>query len=294
MMVEMSAPGQAHAPVIHPATTIGEVRLTVADLERSLAFYEDTFGLGVVDRDGGTASIGTGGKTLVILDELPGARPAPRATGLFHFALLVPDRASLARWLAHAARMRVELQGLSDHFVSEAIYLADPDGHGIEVYADRPRAAWEGQTHRLTTEPLDIPSLLSELADPATEPFTRLPVGTVMGHVHLQVRDVPEAIRFYRDVLGFDLQATYGTQAAFLGAGGYHHDIGANTWNSLRSGPPPAEAAALRYATIVLPDAATLDAVAGRVAAAGAAAGEYDDALLVRDPAGVPLLLRSR
>lgn len=287
-------PREAQQPVIHPTTTVGEVRLTVADLDRSLSFYDETFGLGVIDRDGGTASIGTGGEVLVVLDELPGARPAPRATGLFHFALLVPDRASLARWLAHAARTRVPLQGMSDHFVSEAIYLADPDGHGIEVYADRPRAAWEGQTHRLTTEPLDVPSLLSELADPATEPFTGLPAGTVMGHVHLQVRDVPEAIRFYRDVLGFELQATYGTQAAFLGAGGYHHHVGANTWNSLGSGPPAAGAAALRYATIVVPDEAALDEVAGRAAEAAAAARERDGELVVRDPSGVTLVIRSR
>lgn len=285
---------EAQQPVTHPETTVGAVRLTVADLDRSVAFYDETFGLQVVDGGGDTLTLGTGGAVLVALDELPGARPAPRATGLFHFALLVPDRASLARWLAHAARTRVPLQGLSDHFVSEAIYLADPDGHGIEVYADRPRTAWEGQTHRLTTEPLDVPSLLSELDDPATEPFAGLPDGTVMGHVHLQVRDVPEAIRFYRDVLGFELQATYGDQAAFLGAGGYHHHIGANTWNSLGSGPPPAGAAALRYATIVLPDEAALDDVARRWAEAGAAAGEHADGIVLHDPSGIALLLSSR
>ena len=215
-----------------------------------------------------------------------------RHTGLFHYALRLPERADLARWLAHAARDGVPLVGMSDHFVSEAIYLTDPDGHGIEIYRDRPREVWEGQVWSgMTTEPLDVPSLLGELDDPATEPFDGLPAGTDMGHVHLQVADTAEAIAFYRDVLGFELMAELFGSAAFFGAGGYHHHVGANTWQSRGSGPPPPGSAALRQATIVLPDAGERDRVAARVADAGGEPEEQSDGVLVRDPSGIALLL---
>jgi catechol 2,3-dioxygenase len=276
---------------IAATTTMGPVELTVADLDRSLDFYRSALGLEVLERDDGTARVGAGERALVALVEEPGATPAPRSTGLFHFALLVPERVDLARWLAHAARERVQLQGLSDHFVSEAIYLADPDQHGIEVYADRPRERWEGQVERMTTLPLDVQGLLGELEDPETAPFDGLAAGTTMGHVHLQVGSVPEAVQFYRDVLGLDLMAMYGTQAAFLSAGGYHHHVGANTWNSLGAGPPPPGSAALRHATLVLPDGAERDRVAARVADAGGTPEEHGDDLLVRDPAGNALVL---
>jgi catechol 2,3-dioxygenase len=215
---------------------------------------------------------------------VPGAKPSTRETGLYHFALLVPDRASLARWLAHAARDRVPLTGLSDHDVSEAIYLSDPDLHGIEIYADRPRELWEGHVmERLTTKPLDVESLLGELDDPQAEPFDGQPAGTTMGHVHLRVSDVPETVAFYRDRLGLDLMAQLGPTAAFLSAGGYHHHIGANTWESRGAGPAPAGSAALRHATVVFPDSASRDEAAARVGA--------DDDASVRDPSGNLLLL---
>src|SRR6185312_9800435 len=138
-------------------------------------------------------------------------------SGLYHFALLVPERTDLARWLAHAARDRVPLVGLSDHFVSEALYLSDPDGHGIEIYWDRPREVWEGQVaERMTTLALDVDSLLGELEDPRSEPFDGLPAGTVMGHIHLKVADIPSTREFYRDALGFGLMAQLGAQAAFF------------------------------------------------------------------------------
>ena len=174
----------------------------------------------------------------------------------------MPERPALAAWLAHAGRERIPLQGLSDHFVSEAIYLGDPDGHGIEIYADRPRESWEGQVERLTTLPLDVDDLLGELDDPETAPFDGLPAGTTVGHVHLRVADVPQSIAFYRDTLGFDLMATYGDQAAFLAAGGYHHHVGANTWQSLGAPPAPEGTARLLQATVILPEAAR-DELAG-------------------------------
>ena len=198
---------------------------------------------------------------------MPGAQPAPGRTGLFHFALLLPDRRSLASWVAHAVRTRVRLAGASDHFVSEAIYLSDPDRHGIEIYADRPRELWDGQVaERMGTDPLDLDGLLGELGDPQTAPFDGQPVGTTMGHVHLQVSQIPPAVEFYRDLLGFGLMAEYGGQAAFLSAGGYHHHVGANTWRSGGAGPPEPGAAALRRFEIVLPDAAERDRLVERLA----------------------------
>jgi catechol 2,3-dioxygenase len=229
--------------------------LTVSDLGRALSYYRDSIGLDLLERDDGRASLGAGGRELVGLVEEPGAPPAHGHTGLYHLALLVPERRDLARWLAHGARERVPLVGLSDHFVSEAIYLADPDGHGIEIYCDRPRENWEGQVGvRMTTLPLDVPSLLGELDDPEIEPFDGLPAGTAMGHVHLKVADVVQTVAFYRDGLGLGVMAQLGAHAVFLAAGGYHHHVGANTWESAGASPPPPGSAALRHATLVLPD----------------------------------------
>jgi catechol 2,3-dioxygenase len=277
---------------IAPETRPGPVHLTVSDLPRSLDYYREAVGLGVLEQDAGRARLGTDGRELLVLVEEPGARSARGYTGLYHFALLVPERKQLASWLAHAARDGVPLVGLSDHDVSEALYLADPDGHGIEIYWDRPRETWEGHVgERLTTMPLDVEDLMDELEDPASAPFDGLPDGTVMGHVHLKVADIPSSVAFYRDVLGFDLTAQLGTQAAFLSAGGYHHHIGANTWESASAPPPPAGTAALRHATIFLPDDGERDEVAARVEAAGHRLDERADVLLVRDPSGNALIL---
>lgn len=267
---------------ISPATTLGAVHLTVADLARSVDYYRSAIGLDVLSGGDGSASLGAGRELLRLVEE-PGARPATGYTGLFHVALLLPERVDLARWLAHAARDRVQLTGLSDHYVSEAIYLSDPDGHGIEIYRDRPRDVWEGQVGgRLTTEPLDVQDLLSELEDPASEPFEGLPAGTVMGHVHLKVSSIPQTLAFWRDRVGFALMAEYGQQAAFLAAGGYHHHLGANTWESAGAGKAPAGTAALRHGTIVVPDSAERDRVLARV-------GEHRDTEAgpaIEDPSG--------
>jgi catechol 2,3-dioxygenase len=285
---ELEASAPRTAAEISPATTLGAVHLTVSDLAASLAYYRETVGLDVLETDGAVARVGAGGRQLLVLVEEPGARPAYGHTGLYHFALLLPQRTDLARWLAHAARTRAALTGLSDHFVSEAIYLSDPDGHGIEIYWDRPRERWQGLVaERLTTVPLDVASLLGELQDPESEPFEGLPAGTVMGHVHLKVREIAETIAFFRDALGFGLMAQLGAQAAFLAAGGYHHHFGANTWESAGATPPSPGAAALRHATILLPDAAERDRVLDRVAQHG---HTVDDST-VRDPSGNALVL---
>jgi len=274
----VSEPVRADLP---PTTRMGAVHLTVADLDRSIAYYETQIGLQVHAREDGRARLGTGGEDLLVLTEEPGAKPADGHSGLFHFALLVPERIDLARWLAHAARDRVALTGLSDHFVSEALYLRDPDHHGIEIYADRPRELWEGQVGlRLTTEPLDTNDLLATLEDPGSESFDGLAAGTVMGHVHLCVADVGRTVDYYRDVVGFGLMAQLGDQAAFLSAGGYHHHLGGNTWHSAGRPYAPEGYARLTQMTIVLPDEASLDALAARV-------GGRE----VRDPSGIPIAL---
>ena len=236
---------------IAPATTVGAVHLTVADLARSLTYYIESIGLNVLGVGGGEAGLGTAdGVELLHLVEEAGARPADGYTGLFHFALLVPQRRDLAGWMQHAIADRVQLTGASDYFVSEALYLRDPDHHGIEIYADRPRRLWDGQTDRIGTWPLDVDNLLAT----NTEPAPVLPTGTRMGHVHLRVSDVEESVRFYRDVVGFDLMAQLGDQAAFLSAGGYHHHLGANTWESRGAAPAPPGTARLTHFTIVVPD----------------------------------------
>jgi catechol 2,3-dioxygenase len=265
---------------------MGAVHLTVSDLGRSLDYYRRTIGLEVLERGDSRASLGTDqAEELLVLVEEPGAPSPGRSTGLFHFALLLPERADLARWLTHAAEGGVQLTGLSDHFVSEAIYLRDPDAHGIELYWDRPREVWEGQVgQRLTTMPLDVENLLGASDG---SPFERLPGGTTMGHVHLKAAGIPETISFYRDLVGFDLTASLGNQAAFLAAGGYHHHIGANTWESAGAPPPPQGSAALRHATILLPTAADRDDVLRRIGEAE----ETAEGPAVRDPSGNRLVL---
>jgi catechol 2,3-dioxygenase len=262
---------------IAPDAHMGLVELSVSDLDRSLAYWQDAIGLRVLSRENGTAELGAD-TPLVRFVEEPGARPAHGFTGLFHVALLVPDRPSLAGFLAHAAREQIPLTGLSDHVVSEAIYLRDPDHHGIEIYADRPREQWEGQVaQRMTTIPLDTDSLLAEADDAG---FDGLPDGTTVGHVHLCVRDVDETIAFYRDKLGMGLTAQLGDQAAFLSAGGYHHHVGGNTWETRGASPAPEGTARLLRFTVVLPDDEEVERVAERIGGTEA-----------RDPSGNPLVL---
>jgi catechol 2,3-dioxygenase len=289
---ELEAAGAPVHGEIPPATRPGAVHLTVSNLDRSVGYYESVVGLTLRERGADRALLGADGEDLLVLVEQPGAAPARGYSGLYHFALLLPTRVELARWLAHATRDRVALVGLSDHYVSEAIYLSDPDDHGIEIYWDRPRASWEGQVaQRMTTLPLDTQSLLGELEDPAHEPFERLPSGTVMGHVHLCVADIPRTIAFYRDVLGFGLMASLGAHAAFLSAGGYHHHIGANTWESAGAGQAPTGTASLRQVTILLPSEADRDRLVEHVAGSGQTPTAVESGVLIQDPSGNPIVL---
>jgi catechol 2,3-dioxygenase len=274
------------------STTLGAVHLTITDLPRSLEFYQQAVGLSVLDQDTVEASLGVNGRELLVLVQERDAWTAAGHSGLYHFALLLPEREQLAAWLAHAARDRVALVGLSDHFVSEAIYLSDPNGHGIEIYWDRPRELWEQQVaSRMTTLPLDVDSLLSELRGTDPQSYLGLPQGTIMGHVHLKVSSTVETISFYRDVLGFGLMAQLGSQAAFLSAGGYHHHIGANTWESEGAWASPKGTVRLRHATIVLPDEAARVLVLDRVLRSGQEPRNAPIGPMVEDPSGNLLLL---
>jgi catechol 2,3-dioxygenase len=272
---------------ISPDARMGLVELSVSDIDRSVEYWQRAIGLRVLSREDGAVELGSDEPLLRFVEE-PGARPADGFTGLYHVALLVPERPALARFLTHVARERIPLEGLSDHAVSEAIYLRDPDRHGIEVYADRPRETWEGHVGELmTTLPLDVDDLLAQ----ADGGFDGLPDGTRMGHVHFRVRDIDETVGFWGDLAGMGLMAQLGPMAAFLSAGGYHHHVGANTWESRGAPPAPAGHATLRHATLILPDESERDRVAAAVAETGQEPEQRDDGVLVRDPSGNPVLL---
>jgi catechol 2,3-dioxygenase len=262
--------------VIHPpgyrlpaATHLGRVRLQVSDLDRSIRFYESVLGLRVMQRDGATAALAdeAGARVLVELHTKPGVTPAPpRATqGLFHFAILVPDRAALGRFLAHLATFRARV-GMADHLVSEAIYLSDPDGLGIEVYADRPRDSWRmnGQELAMTTDPLDAEDVI---AAGRGSSWTGMPAGTVIGHVHLHVGDLDAGAAFYHQALGFDKVVWSYPGALFLSAGGYHHHLGTNTWARGPNASP--DQARLLSWDIVVPAGADVRMAAASLTAAG-------------------------
>jgi len=265
-------------------TTVGPVTLTVADLPRAVAFYTERLGFRVHADDRGTARLGAGGGDLLVLVEDNAARPAHGTAGLFHFAVLLPSRAVLARSLARLAETRTRLQGAADHRVSEALYLADPEGNGIELYRDRPRGewTWEGGHVQMTTDPLDVETLLAEGEAQATS-WSGLPKGTVIGHVHLRVGRIAPAERFYCDLLGLDLTARYGPMASFVSYAGYHHHVAFNTWGGVGAPPAPDGTAGLAEFVLTLPSAEDVDRILMRAADATVPVGA--DALL-RDPSG--------
>ncbi len=273
----------------------GRVRLQVSDLSRSLAYYTDTIGLRLLDHQGADAVLAAHGDDtpLVELHERRGATPVPRRgrVGLYHFAILLPDRPALGRFFAHLGAIDARA-GSADHLVSEALYLQDPDNLGIEVYADRPRETWRriGRQLMMATDPLDAPGLLEEAAG---EEWAGMPAGTSMGHVHLHVGDIAQASAFYSSALGFDRMVWEYPGALFLGAGGYHHHLGTNTWAGAGAAAPSADEAQLLEWSIDLPARADVDAAAESLARGGFAA-ERDDvagALVTRDPWGTRVRL---
>lgn len=292
----MSAPSSQPNPLtptstpvmpIDPATQMGLVSVTVADLERSLAYYQEALGFALLDRDATHATLGAGEAPLLLLSAEPGARPWPHErrsyTGLYHFAILLPTRADLGRWLRHWLESGFPPPGQSDHLVSEALYLRDPDGHGIEIYRDRPRSEWHwnGDQVQMAIDPIDMRSLLAEGRE---APWTGMPAGTRLGHMHLQVGDIPQAEAFYHGVLGFDVTQGSLPSALFISAGGYHHHIGMNTWHSQGAGPAPAGTAGLQFYTIEFPSVAARDAVLTRVRAANGTISETGRVVAIQDP----------
>jgi len=277
-----------------PQTTVGTVALTISNLERSLTYYQNNLGLTLHRRENGTAWLGAGQNTFLILTEQPGARHPGRTTGLYHFAILTPSRLALAKSLRQLAETKTPVSGFSDHGVSEAIYLYDPDGNGIEIYRDRPRGEWPFENGKLqmVNAPLDLEGILSELQD-KDELWTGLHPDTVLGHMHIHVAHIPESVQFYRDVVGFDLMQYFGNSAGFLSAGGYHHHLGINTWNGVGAPPPPPGSVGLRWYTIVLPIQEELDRVADRLKTSGTPIEEREEGLFFLDPSqnGVVLTL---
>jgi catechol 2,3-dioxygenase len=278
------------APVLPADTTLGAVQLRVADLARALDFYARGLGLAVWERDARTAVLGVGERPLLRLVAHEGLRPAdPHAAGLYHTAFLFPDRAALATVVRHLLAQGQRFTGASDHLVSEAFYLDDPDGNGVELYRDRPRAEWprDGDGIAMATLPLDAEALLAE----AAERYVGAPAGTVVGHVHLQVGDVAAAQHFYCDVLGFAVMARFGSAALFVAAGGYHHHLGLNVWRSRGAGPGPRTHAGLDHLEVLLPDAAAVAAVVARAEAAGVAVHRSDAGVHLVDPWGIEVVL---
>lgn len=272
-----------------PGLTLREVHLVVSDVDRSVAWYGQALGLRVHSQEPGSAVLGDGDEPLLVLHEDPEAKPAGRHAGLFHFALLYPSRAELARAAIRLAVTRTPITGASDHETHEALYLRDPDHNGIELAVDRPREEWPPSLgYANGPAPLDTDSLLAEVE--GEEPSQRIGEGMRMGHLHLHVGDIPEAVAFYRDVLGFGLNADLGT-AAFLAAGDYHHHLGVNVWNGQGAGPAPPHTAGLVHWTAELP-AGAMAPLRQRLDAAGVEAEDAFDGFLVRDPWGTALSLR--
>lgn len=276
------------------AVRLGRVRLQVSDLSRSIDWYQRVMGLVVLSRTAQGASLAAEGEasSLVELHEKKGARPVPRRglLGLYHFAILLPDRAALGRFISHLAEIGLRA-GMSDHFVSEAVYIDDPDGLGIEIYADRPRDLWTHQNRQLTmaTLPLDA---VAVAAAAGGLPWTGMPKGTVIGHLHLYVGDLEKAAAFYHELIGFDKIVWSYPGALFMSAGGYHHHLGTNIW-AAQSPPASDDDARLLEWEIVVASPSDVDAVRASVEGGGGAVTSEADSIVLRDPWGTAVRVRA-
>jgi catechol 2,3-dioxygenase len=290
---------------IHPATRMGHVALTVANLENQVSFYTQVLGFKLHWREGNRAGLGAGGADLLRLIEEPNLKRYRGSTGLYHFAVLFPNRRELARAIARLYEMKYENYP-TDHIMTKTTYLDDPEGNGIELYAESPEdGTWSLANGEYITrrtdgslsngrEPLDVKALFENLQQDNSldQP---IPPETRVGHVHLHVRNIEEAVDFYHGIIGFDVMGiAKAFRMAFVSAGGYHHHLGLNTWQGEGAPPPPADAAGLRYFTIDLLNQEALDQVIARIDAAGIASNQTEDGLLVHDPSenGVILSLR--
>jgi catechol 2,3-dioxygenase len=281
--------GPTTVPVLPATLRLGAVHLTVTELDRSVGWYQEALGLRVRRHEPGEAELGDGHDTSLVLIEDAAARPAGRHAGLYHYALLYPSREELARAAARLAETQTAIQGASDHGTHEAIYLADPDGNGIELAADRPRDQWPTPEEEFSgggPRPLDLASLLGAVAGAAPAP--QVGPGLRIGHLHLHVGDVERGLAFYRDVLGFEVWFAMPT-AAFVAAGGYHHHLGFNVWRGEGVSPAPAHTIGLRSWTIRLESADEVAEVRARLSAADVAVEPDETGFLVRDPWDIAL-----
>jgi len=266
--------------------TLGAAALAVSDLDRSLDFYTNALGMTELARDGDTITVGTEKAPLLYLIGQAGAKQQPpRSTGLYHVAILLPTRVDLGHALIKIDRSGWPFQGFGDHFVSEASYLADPDGNGLEIYRDRPRDTWtfNGDMINMGTAELDVRGIVGEVANP--QAAWKMPPETVIGHMHLRVGDVSMGESFYHSLLGLDVMVKI-PSAYFFSAGGYHHHLGTNQWQSRGAGAPPADSVGLRWWTVTLPDSAAVSEVEGRMRAANIALTPVTGGFEANDPWG--------
>lgn len=286
-------------PTIHPATRLGHVHYTTADLDRQIAFYRDILGFKLHWREGASAGLGAGNEDLLRLTELPGARRARGTTGLYHTAFLVPTRWELAHLLKRIAETQTPIQGMTNHGTHYAIYLPDAEGNGIELAWDFPKDRWPKTLAQMLQNHRGLyPQEVFRALDENSAPWEGLSVDTKVGHVHLHVSQLGPTDHFYREVLGFEIPwdltgapREFAETAIFFAAGGYHHHIGTNVWHGVGAPPPPADATGLRYYTILLPDEDALAQVVNRLTQAGIAAERQDAGVLVHDPARNGVLL---
>ncbi len=288
---------------IHPATGIGHVSLTVASLENQVLFYEKAMGFKLHWREENRAGLGAGGADLLVLNEAPNLKKYRGVTGLYHFAVLFPNRRELAIALARLSARKVRNYP-TDHIMTKTTYLDDPEGNGIELYCESPEdGSWTMEDGKYETrradgswsdgrEPLDVEALFRHLKEDDNLDAP-IPSETKMGHIHLHVRDIPEALDFHHGVLGFDVMGhAKEFQMAFVSAGGYHHHIGLNTWQGEGAPHPPADAVGLRHFTVDLPNQPALDEVIARVEKAGIPYNQTEDGLLLHDPSQNGVVLR--
>lgn len=276
-----------------PLTYVQAVTLQVTNLDRSLLFYQDVLGFTITEQTKHSAALSANGQDVLVQLEQPSdVQPkAARTTGLYHFALLLPNRADLARLLMHFTKLKIEVGG-ADHLVSEAIYLADPDGNGIEVYIDRNADEWtwhNGQV-KMTVDPLQVDDIVVGVTD--LEGWTGLPSDTVMGHIHLHVSEFGKIKAFYNDGLGFEVVSKLGSEALFVSTGNYHHHIGLNTWNGAGAPRPAKNSVGLQSYTIMLPSETVRDSTIAALKRVGAPVERTTDAVITEDPSGNRIHLR--
>jgi catechol 2,3-dioxygenase len=279
--------------ILPPGARIGSVRLESGRIEELSEFYRRRIGLKQIGRRPGLIELGVENEILLTLEEVPEISRQPRSAGLFHFAIRLPERRTLASVVRKLLDEGTAIGGFADHLVSEALYLGDPDGNGVEIYHDRPRKEWFEQGRlRMDTLPLDLEDLLSEISSPYPGMPDSLPPGTVVGHVHLRVSDLAATERFYTHTLGYELTMRFGSQAGFVSAGGYHHHVGYNTWGGPFEPRSRRASGGLKHFTILLPDEPELERTVGRLRVHDVEVNREGQAYAFRDPSGIQVLLR--